>query len=103
MNKHEFNTFRLVGGTSLSLQYGHRESIDIDLFTDEAYVSIDFKKLENRLHKTFPYVDKTSVGEVVFGRSYFCRNKSRQCTKTRYLLYRTFCVSHSCRLKIQEV
>ncbi len=71
MNTDEFNSFRLVGGTSLSLQYGHRESIDIDLFTDEAYGSINFKKLENRLHKTFPYVDTTSVGEVVFGRSYF--------------------------------
>ena len=31
-----FNDFRLVGGTSLSLQLGHRMSIDIDLFTDVA-------------------------------------------------------------------
>ncbi|MGY5354191.1 nucleotidyl transferase AbiEii/AbiGii toxin family protein [Wenyingzhuangia sp. IMCC45467] len=61
----------MVGGTSLSLQYGHRESIDIDLFTDEPYGSIDFKKLETILQKTFAYVDTTSVGEVVFGRSYF--------------------------------
>lgn len=27
-----FNEFQLVGGTSLALQIGHRESIDIDLF-----------------------------------------------------------------------
>lgn len=27
--------FRLVGGTSLSLQRGHRKSVDIDLFTDK--------------------------------------------------------------------
>jgi hypothetical protein len=27
----EFNTFRLVGGTALSLYRGHRKSIDIDL------------------------------------------------------------------------
>ncbi|GHT67634.1 hypothetical protein AGMMS50239_31160 [Bacteroidia bacterium] len=26
--------FRLVGGTALSLQLGHRMSVDIDLFTD---------------------------------------------------------------------
>ena len=26
--------FRLVGGTSLALQRGHRRSIDIDLFTE---------------------------------------------------------------------
>lgn len=30
----EFASFRLVGGTALSLQIGHRESIDIDLFSD---------------------------------------------------------------------
>lgn len=28
----EFNDLRLVGGTGLSLQYGHRKSVDIDLF-----------------------------------------------------------------------
>lgn len=71
MNIDEFNSFRLVGGTSLSLQYGHRESIDIDLFTDKPYGSIDFNKIETILHNTFAYVDTTSVGEVVFGRSYF--------------------------------
>jgi hypothetical protein len=29
---HEFQNLRLVGGTGLALQYGHRKSIDIDLF-----------------------------------------------------------------------
>ncbi|MDF1547212.1 MAG: nucleotidyl transferase AbiEii/AbiGii toxin family protein [Bacteroidales bacterium] len=28
----ELRNLRLVGGTGLSLQYGHRKSIDIDLF-----------------------------------------------------------------------
>jgi hypothetical protein len=32
MNHPSFNEFQLVGGTSLALQIGHRESIDIDLF-----------------------------------------------------------------------
>jgi hypothetical protein len=32
MVQEEFNDFRLVGGTSLALQFGHRKSIDIDLF-----------------------------------------------------------------------
>ena len=31
-----FKPFRLVGGTALSLQLGHRMSVDIDLFTDES-------------------------------------------------------------------
>jgi len=34
--------FRLVGGTALSLQLGHRESVDIDLFTDTPYGEIIF-------------------------------------------------------------
>jgi len=42
----ELDNFRLVGGTCLSLQLGHRESIDIDLFTDAEYRSVDFKKIE---------------------------------------------------------
>jgi hypothetical protein len=29
-----FNDFRLVGRTALSIQFGHRKSDDIDLFTD---------------------------------------------------------------------
>jgi hypothetical protein len=40
-----FDRFRLVGGTSLALQIGHRQSIDIDLFGDqelEEYEISDF-------------------------------------------------------------
>ncbi|MAN27056.1 MULTISPECIES: nucleotidyl transferase AbiEii/AbiGii toxin family protein [Mesonia] len=71
MTIEEFNSFRLVGGTSLSLLLGHRESIDIDLFTDAAYGSIDFDRLEEILNNVFAYVDTPAVGEVVLGRSYF--------------------------------
>lgn len=34
MDTKEFEKFRWVGGTSLSLQRGHRFSVDIDLFTE---------------------------------------------------------------------
>lgn len=34
MSTDVFSSFRLVGGTSLSLQLGHRASVDIDMFTD---------------------------------------------------------------------
>ena len=44
-----FNDFRLVGGTALSLQLGHRISVDIDLFTDRPYGSLDFDALEEHL------------------------------------------------------
>ena len=49
MNHPYFNDFHLVGGTSLALQIGHRESIDIDLFgtgeLDELEVSDSLSSL----------------------------------------------------------
>jgi hypothetical protein len=42
-----FQPFRLVGGTSLSLQIGHGMSDDIDLFTDHPYESINFAAIDN--------------------------------------------------------
>ena len=77
----EFNEFRLVGGTSLSLQLGHRESIDIDLFTDAEYGSIDFEKLEYILTKTFPYVESLYKGNVAMGKSFFIGNNEDDLVK----------------------
>lgn len=34
----EFSELRLVGGTALALQYGHRTSVDLDLF---GYVALE--------------------------------------------------------------
>lgn len=57
MSAKEFETFRLVGGTALSLQLGHRTSVDIDLFSDAPYGSINFKEIEYFLKNAFSYVD----------------------------------------------
>jgi len=45
MESKEINPFRLVGGTALSLHRGHRLSVDIDLFADARYSSIDFEAI----------------------------------------------------------
>lgn len=45
---------RLVGGTALALQIGHRKSIDIDLFG-----SIEINNLMNLLSKYYNQVRKT--------------------------------------------
>lgn len=37
----EFSNLRLVGGTSLALQIGHRKSIDLDLFGEVNFETID--------------------------------------------------------------
>jgi hypothetical protein len=42
--------FALVGGTALALRYGHRSSVDLDLFLHENF---DFKIIENELKIVF--------------------------------------------------
>jgi hypothetical protein len=70
MGAKELDTFRLVGGTSLSLQLGHRISVDIDLFTDAAYGTVDFTKIEQFLTNNFDYVDSFSNVHAALGKSY---------------------------------
>ena len=65
-----FDGFRLVGGTALSLQIGHRESVDIDMFSDEEYGSIDFDNLHSYLENHFPFIDHLSGLIPAFGKSY---------------------------------
>jgi predicted nucleotidyltransferase component of viral defense system len=64
--------FALAGGTSLSLRYGHRVSVDIDLFTNAEYGSLDFSKIEELLKSKYHYylcMDSTEI--VGFGRTYY--------------------------------
>ena len=62
-----FASFRLVGGTSLSLQIGHRMSVDIDLFTAADYGSIDFKEIRSFLEDKYPYCSSRNLDNVGFG------------------------------------
>ncbi len=70
MENEIFNDFRLVGGTSLSLQLGHRLSVDIDLFTDVMHKAIDFETIDQFLRKNFNYVSSPTDVSIGFGRSY---------------------------------
>lgn len=70
MEAPELNTFRLVGGTALSLYLGHRMSVDLDLFTDAPYGSVDFEKINKFLNTTFPFFDNTNIQPLGFGQSY---------------------------------
>lgn len=67
----ELKDFRLVGGTSLSLQLGHRISVDIDLFSDEEYGSIDFYAIDRKLKSEFPVISMFNEGNETFGKSYY--------------------------------
>lgn len=81
MSSIEFNEFRLVGGTALSLYKGHRYSIDIDLFTDATYGSVDFLALEKYLSETWQYVDSIAGIPVGMGKSYFLGINKDDCIK----------------------
>lgn len=54
MSAEVLNDFRLVGGTALALQRGHRMSVDIDLFTDLDYADMPVADMRNYLEKEFP-------------------------------------------------
>lgn len=47
MDDAAFKPFALAGGTALSLQIGHRKSIDLDLFTTEEFNPVQLEKYLN--------------------------------------------------------
>ena len=76
-----FSSFRLVGGTSLSLQLGHRMSVDIDMFTDTVYDTIDFESIDKFLADNYPYVYTPIKGPVGMGRAYTVGDNKDDCIK----------------------
>ncbi|WP_442795866.1 nucleotidyl transferase AbiEii/AbiGii toxin family protein [Pelobium manganitolerans] len=81
MNTEELKEFRLVGGTAMSLHLGHRMSIDIDLFTDAAYGSINFEDIDKMLRKSFAHVGGDFGGNPGLGRSYLVGKSSEEVVK----------------------
>ncbi len=82
MNEPLFAPFRLVGGTNMSLRYGHRMSDDIDLFTDTQYGAIDFDAIFSWLSSNFSYCACPSKGmPPAFGCSYYVGNHRDDCVK----------------------
>jgi len=54
MGMPELKGFSLVGGTALSLLYGHRKSIDLDLFSNEPFQNDELTNaLKNKFGKKF--------------------------------------------------
>lgn len=52
----ELQEFSLVGGTALSLLYGHRKSVDLDLFSNKPFENEKIiQTLENKFEGAFKY------------------------------------------------
>ena len=71
--------FRLVGGTALALQLGHRRTSAIDMYTSAAYGSADPAAVDDYLKKIFSYV--SPHGPVGQGLSYFIGDSADECVK----------------------
>jgi len=57
------DNFNLVGGTSLSLQIGHRKSIDIDLFSSSGFDAQTLRKhIENNYQADFKWQARNAMG-----------------------------------------
>jgi hypothetical protein len=55
----ELKNFSLVGGTALSLLYGHRMSVDLDLFSNKPFENTDIiDALKNKFQDSFIMEDK---------------------------------------------
>lgn len=65
MNFDILKNFRLVGGTNLSLQLGHRQSKDIDLFSD---IEFNIEEIARYLKKIYPTAD---IRKLSFGLSLY--------------------------------
>lgn len=74
-SREELKEFRLVGGTNLSLRFGHRMSDDIDYFTPQEYGTADFDGIYAMLRQEFDYIYGGGK-DIGFGHSYFVGNSS---------------------------
>ena len=82
MAEPQFNPFILVGGTNISLRYGHRQSDDIDLFTDSTYGTLDYSFFENFFKGKYPYFDCPDKSSIIGpGRTYYVGITKDNCVK----------------------
>ena len=81
MQMKSIESFRLVGGTALSLLIGHRMSVDIDLFTDSDYRSINFKNIYKEIKAEFGYVSSEKWINETIGNSCFIGNDNSETIK----------------------
>ena len=70
MNLYFLNEFNLVGGTALSLQFGHRKSIDIDLFNVNPFDILTIRnELKNHFNTRISIVSSEKIDWVYFHKS----------------------------------
>ena len=71
MDHPDWEAFRLVGGTALSLQLGHRMSVDLDLFSDAPYGTLAFSSLDRFVENYHPESDIRAYSDPGMGKTYW--------------------------------
>jgi hypothetical protein len=71
MDHPDWEAFRLVGGTALSLQLGHRMSVDLDLFSDAPYGTLAFSHLDRFVESYHPESDVRAYSDPGMGKTYW--------------------------------
>lgn len=67
MGLQSLKPFSLVGGTALSLRYGHRSSVDLDLFFHKKFNHQQIiDELEKNFQNRFVYLQQTLFGIFSF-------------------------------------
>jgi len=84
------SVFRLVGGTALALQRGHRRSSDIELYTDAKFGTVNFNAVAEFLRREFPYFGTGANVSPDVGKSWFAGNTIDDCCKIDFFYAETF-------------
>ncbi len=64
-SKPEMQGFRLVGGTALALQYGHRQSVDLDFFGNPSVPQEDIVDMFSSLGQIIVHNRTDKILQVV--------------------------------------
>lgn len=82
MQEEALGGFRLVGGTALALQLGHRISVDIDLFTDMDYGTMNLTAIADTFKHCFPHVEGLEkLDAPAPGYTIYCGNNETEMIK----------------------
>lgn len=87
--------FGLAGGTSLALRYGHRESIDLDLFVDHDF---DALELSQKLREHFPDFQFSGASHNMNTLNGIIRSVKIDCIAHKYPLLKPYKIMDDIRL-----
>jgi Nucleotidyl transferase AbiEii toxin, Type IV TA system len=81
MRAPQLQSFYLADATALSLQYGHRYSNEIDLYTAQTFQETDLQRIKQYIHNTFGNGEQHTFEPKGSGVSFFLYNLNKDAIK----------------------